>query len=206
MVADIAFHDFTGGTVTTHAHILTTRNRQQQFSMKKNRSGTRGNLACMRHGRNTNRALEQAQSQTRIDHRSYKDRGHCQGANETQQEWHMAEANPPPRRVDVVNREIAAGAEQEHQHDQQLERLNAMMDIGRMLARDHITRNEQQSQKPQPERFDPRLGRNQTDRGLEPLEAVGSASTTSSGVATRRKRNRAQGHSTQGRLQGATQA
>jgi len=155
MVADIAFHDFTGRhSHNPHAHILATTREigSNSFSMKKTEWDKEE--PCLhggRHAKHANRALAQAH-QTRIDHRSYKDRGIAKApANETQQEWYIRQKQTSPRRNWMVNREIAAlEQEQEHQHDQQLERLNAMMDIGRMLARDHIARNEQQSQNPQP--------------------------------------------------------
>jgi len=81
------------GTVhNPHAHILaTTEIGSNSFSMKKTGSGTRETLLAWREAwaKHANRALEQAQSQTRIDHRSYKDRGITKAPDETQQEWHQ---------------------------------------------------------------------------------------------------------------------
>jgi len=108
--------------------------------MKKTGVGQEETLLTWREAwaKHANRALEQAH-QTRIDHRSYKDRHYKAPANETTAGMaYPAEANRRHQGGIGCGEtgDSRAGAEQEHQHDQQLERLNAMMDIGRMLARD----------------------------------------------------------------------
>lgn len=149
MVADVAYHDFTGKhSHNPHAHILVTMREidGDSFARKKNRNwNTEETLTQWREAwaRHANHALEQAQSQTRVDHRSYKERGiNKTPVSESQGEWHqrqkeIAAAN---RQLEQANRELAALEKERKQGRQQLERLDAIMELGRLIARDDYER------------------------------------------------------------------
>lgn len=147
MVADIAFHDFTGRhSHNPHAHILATTREvgSNGFLMKKNREWDKEEtLLAWREAwaKHANRALEQAKSQTRIDHRSYKDRGISKPpVNETQQEWHQRQKQiaATKTQLDAVNQEIATlEQEQERQHQ---ERIDAIIQFGNDLAQRRAAR------------------------------------------------------------------
>lgn len=147
MVADIAFHDFTGRhSHNPHAHILVTTRQIEggTFSKKKTREWDKEEtLLHWREAwaKHANHALAQAQSQTRIDHRSHKDRGLTRTpVNETQQEWHQRQKDiaTTQAQLDEVNREIAT-LEQEQEQERQ-RRIDALIQFGNDLAQRRATR------------------------------------------------------------------
>jgi len=193
MVAIIAFHDFTGGTATTLTLTFCddTRNRQQ-ISMKKTGSGTGGNLLTWRSGRNTNRALHRRNLKPALITAATKS-GALLRHPQTKHSRNGISAEANCRHQGGVGElEIAAlEQEQEHQHDQQLERLNAMMDIGRMLPVT-TSHNEQQSQKPQPNALK-HPGTGKETKPKRALRISGSGierSTRSDETARHQERNR----------------
>jgi hypothetical protein len=150
MVADVAYHDFTGRhSHNPHAHILVTMREidGNSFAKKKNRDwNTEETLVNWREAwaKYANQALEQAKSQTRVDHRSYRERGITKTpVSESQGEWHIRqkEIAATQKRLEQADRELAA-LEKEQKQERQ-EQLDTITRIGADIARTHAVQRQQ---------------------------------------------------------------
>lgn len=147
MVADIAYHDFTGRhRHNPHAHILvTTRGiAGDTFTKHKTREwNTKKTLWQWREAwaRHANQALEKARSQTRIDHRSNWARGIDRPpVNESRGEWYQRqqEIAATKKHLEAVNIEL--NGIQKEQERQQQERMDAVIQFGNNLAQRRASR------------------------------------------------------------------
>jgi hypothetical protein len=150
MVADVAYHDFTGKhRHNPHAHILVTMREidGETFSKKKNREwNSEETLVNWREAwaRHANHALEQAKLQTRIDHRNHKDRGiTTEPLSESRGEWHQRQRDiaATKKQLDAVKQEMAA-LEQEQKQEWQ-EHLDGIIQVGNDLARKRALQEQQ---------------------------------------------------------------
>ncbi|PSB40876.1 hypothetical protein C7B80_32325 [Cyanosarcina cf. burmensis CCALA 770] len=150
MVADVAYHDFTGKhSHNPHAHILVTMREidGESFARKKNREwNTEETLVAWREAwaKQVNHALEQAKSQTRVDHRTYRERGIMKTpVSESQGEWHQRqkEIAAAKRHLEQTNRELAALEKEQKQARQ--ERMDTITRMGADIARTHAVQQQQ---------------------------------------------------------------
>lgn len=147
MVADIAYHDFTGQhRHNPHAHILVTTREVagNTFAKQKTREwDSKKTLWDWRKAwaRHANQALEKARSQTRIDHRSHRARGIDRPpVNESRGDWYQRqqEIASTKKHLEAVNIELAAL--QKEQERQQQERIDAIIQFGNDLAQRRASR------------------------------------------------------------------
>lgn len=153
MVADIAYHDFTGKhRHNPHAHILVTTREIDGagFSKKKTREWDKEETLMQWReawAKHANHALEQAKLQTRIDHRSHKDRGiTAEPLSESQGGWHIRQRETKDTRQELEAVEAQLDTLEQEQAQIRQQRMDGVIQFGNDLARRRAERKERQAE------------------------------------------------------------